>query len=278
MTVRPVTSVSQAELDAALLLLSRMGITPADLLAGTPPRPPAPTFAEYVPVVSAAVSEASRRAYSTYWNKLIETWGARRIDEPTPSEIQQLGEHVRANRVVRSNARGGHSAVENFITALRCLYRHAVADGHLSDADNPARKVEKPRRPASTRHAVPDTRIAEINQVAATTGNDPALDTLILRLHIETACRRGGALALRPADLDAEQCLILLREKGDTTRWQPISPTLMTHLQAHARERGAPADGRLLRYRDGKPITHRRYDHLWERIGERLPWVATQQV
>lgn len=28
----------------------------------------------------------------------------------------------------------------------------------------------------------------------------------------------GGALALRPADLDREQCLVLLREKGETVR------------------------------------------------------------
>jgi hypothetical protein len=68
----------------------------------------------------------------------------------------------------------------------------------ISAADDPARKVAKPSRPASARHAVPDNRLAQINHVAATTGNDPALDTLILRLHTETACRRGGALALRP--------------------------------------------------------------------------------
>lgn len=30
--------------------------------------------------------------------------------------------------------------------------------------------------------------------IAATTGNDPVLDSLLVRLHIETACRRGGAL------------------------------------------------------------------------------------
>ncbi|MGH3611864.1 MAG: hypothetical protein ACRDRK_04465 [Pseudonocardia sp.] len=60
-------------------------------------------------------------------------------------------------------------------------------------ADNPARKVAKPRRLPSTRRAVADTRLAEINHIAATTGNDPALDTLLLRLHIVTACRRGGS-------------------------------------------------------------------------------------
>ena len=93
--------------------------------------------------------------------------------------------------------------------------------------------MAKPRRLPSARRAVPDTRLAEINHIAATTGNDPALDTLILRLHTETACRRGGALALRPDDLDSDQCLIRLREKGETLRWQPISPTLMAHLQQH---------------------------------------------
>jgi integrase len=125
---------------------------------------------------------------------------------------------------------------------------------------------------------LPDSRLAQINEVVATSGDDPALDALLIRLHVETACRRGGALALRPMDLDAEQCLILLREKGGTFRWQPVSPTLMGHLQDHGRERGAAPGGPLLRYRNGRAITSRRYDHLWARIGTRLPWVATQQI
>ena len=178
----------------------------------------------------------------------------------------------------RRNARGGRSAAEHLIAALRCLYKHAEEDGFINERDNPARKVAKPRRLPSTRRAVADTRLAEINQVAATTGDDPELDTLILRLHTETACRRGGALALRPADLDREQCLVLLREKGETVRWQPVSPTLMAALVRHAEERHAPPDGRLLRYADGRPVTYRRYDGLWVRIGRHLPWVRTQQV
>ena len=138
--------------------------------------------------------------------------------------------------------------------------------------------MDKPRRLPSTRRAVADKRLAEINHAAATTGDDPELDTLLLRLHTETACRRGGALALRPQDLDPEQCLILLREKGETVRWQPVSPTLMAALLGHAGERHAPPDGQLLRYRNGRRITYRRYDHLWERLGRYLPWVRAQQI
>lgn len=271
-------SASQAEVAAARLLLARMGISPADLMEAAVARPPAPTFAEYVPVVAAAVSEGTKRAYGSYWNRVVEHWGQRRLDEPTPSEIEKLAEYVKAHVVARRNARGGRSAAEHLIAALRCLYKRAVADGFIAEADNPALKVAKPRRLPSTRRAVADTRLAEINEVAASTGNDPALDTLLLRLHTETACRRGGALALRPVDLDPDQCLILLREKGDSVRWQPVSPTLMRYLQRHAEERGATEAGQLLRYRDGAPITRRRYDHLWVRIGEHLPWVRVQQI
>lgn len=271
-------TVRQEDLDAALLLLDRMGLSVADLVTAPADRPPAPTFAEYIPVVSAASSAGTRRVYSTYWNRILEHWAGWPLDKPDASDVRTLAEYIKTHAVVRRNARGGRSAVEHLISALRCIYRHAVDDGLIDEDANPARKVDKPRRLPSTRRAIADRRLAEINHVVATTGDDPELDTLLLRLHTETACRRGGALALRPRDLDAVQCLILLREKGETVRWQPVSPTLMTHLLRHAEERHAPQDGQLMRYLNGRPITRRRYDYLWDRVREQLPWAATQGV
>jgi hypothetical protein len=96
----------QAVVEAALVLLERMGLSPADLAAVPPQRQPVPTFAEYVSVVSAAVSAGTRRAYGSYWNRVIEHWGARRLDEPTPSEIRQLMVYVKTHVVARRNARG----------------------------------------------------------------------------------------------------------------------------------------------------------------------------
>ncbi len=53
----------------------------------------------------------------------------------------------------------------------------------------------------------------------------------------------------------------------------------MRHLFDHHAERGGgDRDGPLLRYRNGRPLTYRRYDHLWVRIGEHLPWVRAQQI
>ena len=178
---------------------------------------------------------------------------------------------------IQSDA-SAHNTHSRVIRATDDDDRHAEDDGLIGERDNPARKVDKPRRLPPTRRAVADTRLAEINQIAATTGDDPELDTMILPLHTETACRRGGALALRPQDLDREQCLVLLREKGETVRWQPVSSTLMAGLARHAGERHAPPDGRLLRYCDGRPVTYRRYDGLWVRIGRHLPWARTQQI
>ncbi|MFD1045705.1 site-specific integrase, partial [Kibdelosporangium lantanae] len=64
------------------------------------------------PVVSAAVSTGTRRAYGSYWNRVNNKWGNRRIDEPTASEIKHLVTDIRANVVPRRNARGGRSAGE----------------------------------------------------------------------------------------------------------------------------------------------------------------------
>ena len=280
MTTSAASSASsqQATIDAALLVLKSMGLSVDDLIVAPSSRPPVPTFGEYIPVVAATVTPGTLRAYRPYWKRTVDQWGERRLDEPTPSEIKQLVAYVKANAVPRRNSRGGVHAAENLISALRCLYQRAVDDGLIDEKDNPARKVGKPRRLPSTRRAVEGARLAEICQVAATTGDDPELDALILRLHTETACRRGGALALRPADLDREQCLVLLREKGETFRWQPVSPTLMAGLVRHAEDRHAPPDGRLLRYTDGRQITERRYDGLWVRIGRHLPWVRTQGI
>jgi integrase/recombinase XerC len=242
------------DLDAARLLLEKLGVKPADLTA-VPARTEVPLIADYIPLVEQAVTTGTRRVYSPYWAKVVREWGHRRVNEPTALEISQLAEQVRAGAVQRRNARGGRGAAEHLIGALRCMYGYLAADGILTQAENPAARAQKPRRLRSARMALPDSRLDELCRVASTTGNDPALDALLLRLHIR------------------------LREKGETVRWQPVSPTLMRHLLAHGETRGGLGSGqRLLRYANGRPITKKRYDYLWRRLGQHLAWVQTLQV
>ena len=264
MTIRvtDTTAVDGPALAAARLLLSRMGIDRADLITAATPRSPVPTFAAYVPVVAGAVTAGTRRAYSCYWARLVAALGQRRLDEPTPSQLQQLAEPVKTGAAVRRTSRGGRNAAENFIAATRCLYRYAERDGLIAKPDNPARKVAKPRRLPSTRRALTDVQLAEINHIAATTGDDPQLDTMRLRLHTETAARRGGALNLRPRGLDPDQCLILLREWRRPGRRHSRSHGArqsQQHRSAGARSSADHWQRSMLRWRSGplrRPATH----------------------
>jgi hypothetical protein len=122
-----------AEIDAARLLLERLGLTAEDLVEDSPTQGPVPTFAEYIPSVSAAMSEGTRRAYQSYWQRIVQQWGDRRLDEPTASDIQHLAEHIKTRAVRRRNGRGGRSATEHLISSLRCVYNHAVADGLIPE-------------------------------------------------------------------------------------------------------------------------------------------------
>ncbi|MGW5221326.1 tyrosine-type recombinase/integrase [Nocardia sp. NPDC004085] len=286
---------SSIEVQTAQLLLERLGVSLEDLISAQSKRA-VPTFAEYVPVVSAAMPPGGTRAtYMPYWKKIVAVWPDRRLDEPTITEFKQLIGTFQAQRRIRCSDRGGYGIEHTMVSALRYLYRHAVDDKLIRPADNPATRLAKPRMRSGSRAAIPTDRLAEINRVAAEYGDDPELATLILRMCTETACRRGGILALRRQDLDPDQCLVLLREKGNTERWQPVSPTLMRALVAHhtsrthARSDGnrlaqngkpitAKAEQRLFRYKNGDPISHMRFHIMWGQIGEQLPWVKQQGI
>ena len=275
----PAVSPAADRLAAARLMLSSLGISVEDLTSTPTETKDVPTFDAYIPIVEAAVTPGTLRVYGSYWKRIKERWGERRLDEPTATEIAGLVELTKQNRVQRRNGRGGNCAGEHMVAAFRCLYKFAVIDEYITAASNPAAKVAKPRRLPSNRRGLPATQVDELVGVASSTGNDPALDALIVRFHLETAARRAAALKLRLRDIDEEQCLLLLQEKGGVFRWQPASPTLVAHLLDHAKRRGClEPESRVLRNLNGKPITTRRYDGLWERCRKQIPWADRQQV
>jgi site-specific recombinase XerD len=259
--------------------LTQIGLNPAVLVALSQRRTDIPTLTEYLPRVRAAAGPGTLRTYGHYWDHMERHWGPLRLDDIAATDIEALHRTLAANGARRRNHRAGRHTSENLVAAARAIYNRAIADGLIDPTASPAHRVAKPRRLPSTRRALTSVELAEINTAARASGNDIALDTLLLRLHTETAARRGGALALRLVDLDVDRCLLLLREKAGTARWQPISPTLTTALLDHAACRGTVLHtDTLLRYRNGQPLTARRYDHLWERLGQELPWVAMHGI
>jgi integrase len=259
-------------------MLSELGVTITDLREDIRSRRPMPTVAEYLPSVAAAAGPGARRTYGSYWIGMRTLWGERRLDEIAATDVEALRYEASSARS-RRNSRSGRHAGEHVIAAARAVFNRAIADGLIEPGASPAHQVAKSRRLPNTRRALTAGELQQVNEAARACGDDVALDALILRLHTETACRRGGALGLRLADLDVDNGLVRLTEKGDTQRWQPITLNLARHLLDVAISRGAlpPADA-LLRYRNGRALTSRRYDHLWKRLGEQLPWVAAHGI
>lgn len=236
---------------------------------------PMPKLSEYVPVVEAACSPEQLKRYGTSWRRACERLGGRRLDEICASDIAALQRQAAKAAADRALSRGGRYAGETAVRAMRLVFRTAVADGLVTAEDNPAARVSIPRRLPSTRRALTAQETTEIIQAVPVRSRDAALDSLLFRLHQETACRRGGALGLRLKDLDTRWCLVRLREKGGTIRWQPISPSLASALAAHALARGArQGSDALLRGTDHLPMAAQHHDALWHRIRSIVPWAG----
>jgi integrase len=238
-----------------------------------------PTFGQFQARATAACTRHQASAYVPIWRHASESLGGMPLDQVTTLDLRILQQTAVARAEPRASSRGGRYAGERVVRAMRALFRMAEQDGWIDHRNNPAANLPLPRRKPSTRRGLTGRELAEINAAVPVGSRDPVLDCLLIRLHVETACRRGGALGLRLADLDSRWCLLRLREKGGTLRWQPISPTLATALERHARSRGA-AHGRdaLLRRLDHQPISPRHYDALWTRIRNQLPWAAAHGI
>lgn len=266
-------------------LMEAQGLTVEDLAAaaeGAAPSTSVPTVRDYLSTVEKATTDGAAKTYRTYWNKLVESLGDRRLDEVKVSDLRAVALNAAESAVVRSNHRNGISAQENCVGALRAFFELAAKDGHV--ASNVALDVKKPKRQPSRRRPLTEAELTELYELCAQ-GDDPALDTLLFRFHLETGARRGGAIALRVRDLDAVRQCVRLREKGKTERWQPVSKTLLDALRAHARDRGATApNDAVLRQLPpkgmdvGKPLTRRRYNTVSKRWQSAHQWAEESGV
>jgi integrase len=286
--------MTQDAVSGLFAALRALGVTPeqaAQALAAGPEEPPGaglgrhgqPTVAEFTAVVEAAAPPGCRRTYATYWHQLVARLGTRPVGEVRTSELLAVAAQAEAGALRRRNSRDGRSARENCVAGMRYFFNLAVQDGLRPD--NPALAVPKPRRLPSPRRPLTAPEVEQLWQVTAAGGDDPLLDTLLLRFHLETGARRGGALALRLPDLLVTGQQVRLREKGGTVRLQPVSATLLQALAEHAAARGARAgDEAVFRYRPrrgdttGAPLTRRRYNTLAARWQAALPWAADYGV
>jgi integrase/recombinase XerC len=272
--------LDKAEVMARLLATADTnGISPAEFMAyltAAPAADPGPTVAEYLPIVVAATTGGARRTYQTYWALLVDTLGDRLVGDIKTSELAALALSAEERALRRANHRSGRHARESAVAAMRRFFTVAARDGLV--VRSPAADLALPRRPKSRRRALTDDEIAQLWQITAETGNDPALDLLVFRFHLETGARRGAGVALTLDDLDHHRQCVRLHEKFDEEWWQPCSMTLLNALEAHATARGAhaPTDPVLV-YASGKAVTSRRHDYIIDRW-KRLAWARKAGV
>lgn len=242
------------------------------------------TVSEFLQDVRGAASAGSSHNYAPYWDRIehgftidgepVHALGHLQLTAVRASQIQRGARLAAETAVKRRNSREGSYAATHYIAAARQLWELAIKDGLTGS--NPASLVAKPKKQESPRHALNPQQLSQMWVAAAETGNDPALDVLLLRFHLETGARREGALNLTHQDVHQARQTLILREKGGKDREQPISGTLMRSLLEHyqARRPAGDTSTQILRYRSGEPLTRRRYNSLFERIQRHVPWAG----
>lgn len=267
------------QLRARLLLeeARALGLDVADLVAAATGDAKPVTVAAWIDEIAPTFTPATTATYRPYWRLTARLLGDRYLAELTPADLAAVvdaaAERARSHRPDST----GRASRETCIAALRALYARAVDAGHLTA--NPAAALRKPLRTTSRRRALDDDELTALADAVRATSADPDLDLLLIRFNLETGARRQGALNLRVRDIDTRRATVWLREKNDTQREQPASPSLVSLLLAHAADRGGGrADEAVFRNRRGEPITGRHYDRLFARARDVLGWADRTPV
>lgn len=247
-----------------------LGIDLDDLVAAATGEHRPITVAAWIDQIAPTFGGSTARTYRPYWRLFAAMHGDRALAELTTMDLAAVvdaaGERAKAHRPDSP----GRSSRESCVAALRALYRRAVDAGHATT--DPAAALRKPRRSTSRRRALDDGELTELADAIRATRRDPDLDLLLVRFHLETGARVQGVLNLRHRDIDPARSTVWLREKLDSVREQPASPSLVGLLLAHVSERGGSDGDAVFRTGRGTPITDRFYDRLFARARRHMGW------
>lgn len=121
-------------------------------------------------------------------------------------------------------------------------------------------------------HLVVADAIARAKRRRPTTTGRSSAETCV------TALRAVFRRATRH-DLDPTRSTVWLREKNGSEREQPVAPTTLHLIDAHAVRRGGNGqDDAVFRSKAGHPISRRRYDVIFERARPSMGWADRTPV
>ena len=236
------------------------------------------------------------RVYDTNWKRLEALFGQKDIADLKASDVVEVAllaekecieywEEVNKSRELRGLPLKEFTGANRYnacLDAISVVFNKAV-EQELIPANRthsiPRKEIDSPKR-----HGLTKSQVEELLETALSGGNDPILDHLILWTQLETAARMGGILKLQMRDLDTQRQSITLVEKRSKKREQPVTKELMESLIRFAKSRGAEqlSDSvfRFLPNKNGvsSPLSSKRFETLWKRMGKSLPWVSAQGI
>ncbi len=236
------------------------------------------------------------RVYDTNWKRLESLFGQKDIADLKASDVVEVAllaekecieywEEVNKSRELRGLPLKEFTGANRYnacLDAISVVFNKAV-EQELIPANRthsiPRKEIDSPKR-----HGLTKIQVEELLETALSGGNDPILDHLILWTQLETAARMGGILKLQMRDLDTQRQSITLVEKRSKKREQPVTKELMESLIRFAKSRGAEqlSDSvfRFLPNKNGvsNPLSSKRFETLWKRMGKSLPWVSAQGI
>lgn len=241
---------------------------------------------DLMPRVVSLCPAKSLPTYGIGFRRLEAAFGEEPIAEITTVDLEALRNRVQrevgVDRVASAKRRGkplrsydadahGRGAAENLVRSMRFYFRVAVND-HLV-AHSPAQDVAVPKRARAPERPLTLEELSDLFHVATRTGDDPRLDRLLVLFLRHTGCRREGCINLVVDNLDHRQHRVTVSEKNGSTRVLPLAPWLLRELEALAVQRGAVAGhDAVFRYRDGHPLTERRFNTLFDRLDAHTEW------
>lgn len=183
----------------------------------------------------------------------------------------------------RPASRLGKKTVLNHHTAVSAFYTWAQAQRLVEE--HLMRQIRRPKKPK--RAIIPLTE-EEINALLAVVERSEsfihprsgektfyqrhlaARDRCIILLLVDTGMRISELCHLRLDEIDLRNSRVLVRGKGDKTRWVPLSPTTRRAVRRYMTRHRPPVDfAELLVGQQGDPFNRNAAGRLLKRLGER---------
>jgi site-specific recombinase XerD len=159
------------------------------------------------------------------------------VEQVTTSDLRRFVAHLRARETrwddhpnKRQRAGGlSEATLAGIVRAVRRLFAFLLEEKVI--ADNPAARLKqpKPRRGEPKAASMEDL----LKLLDASEGDDPVSvrNRAMLLVLADTACRVGGLVGMRLADLNLDAGQVYLHEKGNKGRYAFVTPMTVEALQ-----------------------------------------------